>query len=39
MVEQQSREQGLSLEQIVINSIAQRVEGQDDGGEQWKGIE
>jgi hypothetical protein len=34
-VEQQSREQGLSLEQIIINRIVERVEGQDDG-EQWK---
>jgi hypothetical protein len=39
IVERESRERGLSLEQIVINSIAQRVEGQADDGEQWKGIE
>lgn len=32
-VEQQSREQGLSLEQIIINHIAERVEGQGDGEE------
>jgi hypothetical protein len=38
VLEEQSREQGLSLEQIVIESITQRVEGQADHGEQWKGI-
>jgi hypothetical protein len=37
-VEQQSREQGLSFEQIIINRITERVEGQDDG-EQWKAAE
>jgi hypothetical protein len=39
ILEQQSREQGLSLEQIVIESITQRVEGQAGDGEQWKAIE
>jgi hypothetical protein len=37
-VEQQSREEGLSLEQIIINRIVERVEGKDDG-EQWKAME
>jgi hypothetical protein len=36
--EQQSRMLGLSPEQIVIESITQRVEGQNDG-EQWKATE
>jgi hypothetical protein len=39
VLEQQSRKQGLSLEQIIVNSIIERVEGQADGGQQWKGIE
>ena len=30
-VERESREEGLSLEQIIINRIVKRVEGQDDG--------
>ena len=37
-IEQKSREQALSLEQIIINRIAERVEGQGDG-EQWKATE
>ena len=37
-VEQQSREQGLSLEQIIINRIVERVEGQA-GDEQWVATE
>ena len=36
-IEQKSREQALSLEQIIINRIVERVESQDDG-EQWKAI-
>jgi hypothetical protein len=36
-VKDQSREQGLSLEQIIINRITERVEGQDD--EDWKAME
>jgi hypothetical protein len=39
ILEEQSREQGLSVEQIVIESITQRVEGQNDDGEQWKGLQ
>jgi hypothetical protein len=34
-VERESRKQALSLEQIIINRIVKRVEGQDDG-EDWK---
>ena len=37
-VERKSRKQGLSLEQILVNFIVERVEGQGDG-EQWKAFE
>jgi hypothetical protein len=38
VVERKSRKQGLSLEQILVNFIVERVEGQGDG-EDWKDVE
>ena len=37
-VERESREQGLSFEQLLINSIVERVKGHDDG-EGWRAVE
>ena len=34
--ERKSRDQGLSFEQLLINYIVNRVEGQGEG-DQWKG--